>query len=148
MIPILGLDYYWGAGGGGGTYDSAAGDGGLGGGGGGGVNMPVSSGVVADIVGRGGLGGVGKATNGNGTLNSDATGGNGANHTGSGGGGAGWTSGQGGSGGSGIIIIKLKSIVPIDTHLPCITTHRANATSPRASHRKQSEHRAARRPHL
>jgi hypothetical protein len=116
MINIFnGLDYYWGAGGGSGTYDTAGGDGGIGGVGGGGVTMSVSSGVVADIVGRGGLFGVGKATNGIGSTNSDATGGNGANHTGSGGCGAGWTSGQGGSGGSGIIIIKLKSIVPIDT---------------------------------
>ena len=32
-------------------------------------------------------------------------------------------------------------------HLPCITAHRANATSPRAAHRKQSAHRAGRRLH-
>jgi hypothetical protein len=104
-INITGTTYYWGAGGGGCGFWTHAGDGGLGGGGGGGSTR--------EPFGLAGTGGINSGSNG---LNTGIeNGGNGAPNTGSGGGGGSWNTGletyNGGNGGSGIIIIKFKSIV-------------------------------------
>jgi hypothetical protein len=106
-INITGTTYYWGAGGGGGTYDTHGGDGGLGGGGGGGASIK--------LAGLAGTGGINNGGNGVGERTGAApyeVGGFGAPNTGSGGGGGGYFNlASGGAGGSGIVIIKFKSIV-------------------------------------
>ena len=113
-FSITETEYYYAAGGGGGSTSQNGGKGGIGGGGGGG-----------SLTNTGGIGGI----NGLKTYNSDtekleggegesggssgnAKGGSGARNTGSGGGGAAQntTSYLGGNGGSGVVIIKYKSI--------------------------------------
>ena len=105
-INITGTTYYWGAGGGGCGFWTHAGDGGLGGGGGGGSTR--------EPFGLAGTDGINSGSNG---LNTGTeNGGNGGAGTGSGGGGGSWNTGldtyNGGKGGSGIVIIKYKSIAP------------------------------------
>jgi hypothetical protein len=106
-INITGTTYYWGAGGGGGTYDTHGGDGGLGGGGGGGASIK--------LAGLAGTGGINNGGNGVGERTGAApyeVGGFGAPNTGSGGGGGGYFNlASGGAGGSGIVIIKFRTIV-------------------------------------
>ena len=109
-INITGTTYYWGAGGGGGSVLAHAGDGGLGGGGGGGYG---ASGGTTYPAGLAGTDGINSGSNG---LNTGTeNGGNGGAGTGSGGGGGGYNGGSatnnGGNGGSGIVIIKFKTIV-------------------------------------
>jgi hypothetical protein len=108
-INITGTTYYWGAGGGGsGHYDAHPGDGGLGGGGGGGGYF-----VSVGLSGLAGASGLNSGSNG--LITGTRKGGNGGAGTGSGGGGGGYYDGNqaynGGNGGSGIVIIKFKSIV-------------------------------------
>jgi hypothetical protein len=102
LSNILGTPYYWGGGGGGAGYSTTGGNGGLGGGGGGAVGITT-----------GGAGYFNGFAGGGGTTNSQTNtpGGNGAPHTGGGGGGGAHIGGgKGGDGGSGIVIIKLKSL--------------------------------------
>ena len=102
LSNILGTPYYWGGGGGGAGYSTTGGNGGLGGGGGGAVGTTT-----------GGAGYFNGFAGGGGTTNSQTNtpGGNGAPHTGGGGGGGAHIgAGKGGDGGSGIVIIKLKSL--------------------------------------
>jgi hypothetical protein len=97
-IDITGTTLWWGAGGGGGANYFSGGDGGKGGGGaGGGSGYAGTSGSVG--------------TNGYGT----ASGKNAGNGTGSGGGGAQYTDLVGGNGGSGIVIIRYRSVPNIIT---------------------------------
>jgi hypothetical protein len=97
-IDITGTTLWWGAGGGGGANYFSGGDGGKGGGGaGGGSGYAGTSGSVG--------------TNGYGT----ASGKNAGNGTGSGGGGAEYTDLVGGKGGSGIVIIRYRSVPNIIT---------------------------------
>jgi len=109
-INITGTTYYWGAGGGGGSVITHGGDGGLGGGGGGGHGTSSSLVYPAGLAGTGGIN-----SGGNGLNTGTENGGNGAPNTGSGGGGGGYNGGggayNGGNGGSGIVIIKFKTIV-------------------------------------
>ena len=102
LSNILGTPYYWGGGGGGAGYSTTGGNGGSGGGGGGAVGTTT-----------GGAGYFNGFAGGGGTTNSQTNtpGGNGAPHTGGGGGGGAHIGGgKGGDGGSGIVIIKLKSL--------------------------------------
>ena len=99
---ILEMPFYWGGGGGGSSYSTTGGNGGLGGGGGAAVGTTTGgTGYFNGFAGGGGGTGVGANT----------PGGNGAPHTGGGGGGGAHIGGgKGGDGGSGIVIIKLKSL--------------------------------------
>jgi hypothetical protein len=103
IIDITGASYYWAGGGGGASWSTSlgSGNGGLGGGGGG------ACGAGVGTSGINGLGGI----NINTVQSTDnGKGADGANNTG-GGGGAGTYNGQaGGRGGSGIVIIRYKSI--------------------------------------
>jgi len=109
-INITGTSYFWGGGGGGGQYGgSKAGNGGKGGGGGG------NGSETTEGVGIGGIGGITLGQDGDPEGDGTPTAGNGGAGTGGGGGGTGRTTGSpnaiSGSGGSGIVIIKFKSIV-------------------------------------
>ncbi len=109
-INITGTSYFWGGGGGGGQYaGSKAGNGGKGGGGGG------NGSEATEGVGIGGTGGITLGQDGDPEGDGTPTAGNGGAGTGGGGGGTGRTTGSpnaiSGSGGSGIVIIKFKSIV-------------------------------------
>jgi hypothetical protein len=109
-INITGISYFWGGGGGGGQYaGSKAGNGGKGGGGGGNGSQ------ATEGVGIGGTGGITLGQDGDPEGDGTPTAGNGGAGTGGGGGGTGRTTGSpnavSGSGGSGIVIIKFKSIV-------------------------------------
>jgi hypothetical protein len=109
-INITGTSYFWGGGGGGGQYGgSKAGNGGKGGGGGG------NGSETTEGVGIGGTGGITLGQDGDPEGDGTPTAGNGGAGTGGGGGGTGRTTGSpnaiSGSGGSGIVIIKFKSIV-------------------------------------
>jgi hypothetical protein len=93
LVNITGIDYYWGAGGGGGSYYCSPANGGLGGGGAG----------YDYAYGTGTVGGDGYGL---------ASGYNAGDGTGSGGGGSGYMNGTAGNGGSGIVIIRIKNIIP------------------------------------
>ena len=101
LSNILGTPYYWGGGGGGSSYSTTGGNGGSGGGGGGAVGTTTGGAGYFN-----GFAGGGGATN----SGPNTPGGNGAPHTGGGGGGGSHIGGRGGDGGSGIVIIKLKSL--------------------------------------
>ena len=113
---ITGTSYYYGAGGGGATTLTNGGIGGIGGGGGGGClngtgGQSGSNGIqYNDVVNGEDVMSGGSGTNGGGGVN--AYGGIGAKNTGSGGGGGAQGSPDflGGNGGSGVIIVKYKSI--------------------------------------
>ena len=113
-FSITETEYYYGAGGGGASTTQNGGKGGIGGGGGGGS--------LTNVGGVGGINGLKtynsdteKLEGGNGEsggTNGSAKGGSGAKNTGSGGGGSAQNSSNylGGNGGSGVVIIKYKSI--------------------------------------
>lgn len=105
LSNILGISYYWGGGGGGSGYSTSGGNGGLGGGGGGAIGNTT-----------GGLGyNNGSPGGGGGTHQwAQRPGGDAGQHTGGGGGGGSHYNrdNKGGEGGSGIVIIRIKNIIP------------------------------------
>jgi hypothetical protein len=109
QINIDGNNYYWGAGGGGGAHQTFAGDGGLGGGGAGGGDGTTYT----------GFGGTGGSSNGGSAVN--GVGGDGAPNTGSGGGGGAFPV-NGGNGGSGIVIIRYRSLAAAPTSVNMVKT--------------------------
>ena len=108
LSNILGIPYYWGGGGGGSSYSVGGGNGGLGGGGGGAIGNT-----------SGGLGYNNGSPGEDGCTNcwAEKPGGNAGAHTGGGGGGGSHyrSNNKGGDGGSGIVIIRIKSMISLPT---------------------------------